>query len=239
MRQAAKIVCAILDELEASAKPGVTTHALDQQAEKLIKKMGAKPAFKGYHGFPAVLCASVNAQVVHGIPSKQTRLDEGDLLKLDFGVSYHGLFADSARTVRIGAVSEEAEKLIAVTKEALARAIGVCVAGARVGDIGHTVQSWVEAHGFSVVKDFHGHGVGRALHEAPTVPNYGLAHSGPQLTPNMTIAIEPMVNAGTDKVEILDDEWTAVTLDRRLSAHFEHTVLITEGQPEVLTLSAS
>ncbi len=235
MREAGRIVCAILDALEAQVKPGVTTGELDAIAEKLIAKNGAKSAFKGYHGFPAVLCASVNQEVVHGIPSKKRTLREGDLLKLDFGVSFKGWFGDSARTVPVGKVSDEAKQLIAVTREALAKAIEVCRPGSRLGAIGHAVQSHAEAHGYSVVRDFTGHGIGRALHEFPSVPNFGKPNSGLTLKPGMTIAIEPMVNLGTAKVEILEDDWTTVTLDGQLSAHFEHTVLITEGEPELLT----
>ncbi len=235
MREAGRIVCAILDALEARVKPGTTTGELDSLAETLIAKNGAKSAFKGYHGFPAVLCASVNHEVVHGIPSKKRALCEGDLLKLDFGVSFTGWFGDSARTVAVGKVTDEATKLIAVTREALAQAIAVCLAGNKLGAIGHAVQTHAEAHGFSVVRDFTGHGIGRALHEFPPVPNYGKPTSGVTLVPGMTIAIEPMVNLGSEKVEILDDDWTTVTLDGRLSAHFEHTVLITEGEPELLT----
>ena len=235
MREAGRIVCAILDALEAKVKPGITTGELDAIAEKLISKNGAKSAFKGYHGFPAVLCASVNQEVVHGIPSKKRALREGDLLKLDFGVSYKGWFGDSARTVPVGKITDEAQQLIAVTKESLMRAIAVCRPGNKLGAIGHAVQSHAEAHGFSVVRDFTGHGIGRALHEFPSVPNYGKPGAGLTLKAGMTIAIEPMVNVGTPKVEILADDWTTVTLDGLLSAHFEHTVLITEGEPELLT----
>ncbi len=238
MREAGRIVCAILDALEEKVKPGITTGELDAIAEKLIAKHHAKSAFKGYHGFPAVLCASVNQEVVHGIPSNKRTLREGDLLKLDFGVSYKGWFGDSARTLAVGKVSEEAKKLIAVTKGALACAVAVCLPGNKLGAIGHAVQSHAEANGFSVVRDFTGHGIGRALHEFPPVPNYGKASAGLTLKPGMTIAIEPMVNVGTAKVEILEDEWTTVTLDRKLSAHFEHTVLITAGGPELLTIAA-
>ncbi len=238
MREAGRIVCEILDELERRVEPGITTGALDAIAAKLIARLGAKSAFKGYHGFPAVLCASVNQEVVHGIPSTRRPLREGDLLKLDFGVSYKGWFGDSARTVPVGKVSEEAAQLVAVTRQALAEAIAVCWAGKKLGDIGHAVQRHAEAHGFSVVRDFTGHGIGRALHEFPSVPNFGRAGTGLTLKPGMSIAIEPMVNAGTEKIEILEDDWTAVTLDGRLSAHFEHTVLITEGAPELLTLHA-
>jgi methionyl aminopeptidase len=238
MRRSAQIVSTILDAMEAAVAPGVTTHALDQLAEKLIAKHGAKPAFKGYHGFPACVCISLNDEVVHGIPSKQKTIAAGDLVKLDFGVVFKGWFADSARTIPVGEVDAESKKLIEVTRLALEKAIAVSTPEHRIGDIGYTVQTWVESQGFNVVRDFHGHGVGRALHEKPAIPNYGEADSGMKLRPGMTIAIEPMVNAGTEKVEVLDDDWTAVTLDRKRSAHFEHTILITEGAPEILTKRA-
>jgi methionyl aminopeptidase len=235
MREAGRIVREILDALEAMAAPGVTTWELDREAENLIRKKGARPAFKGYLGFPAVLCASVNEEVVHGIPSKKRKLREGDLLKLDFGVSYRGFFGDSARTVPIGAVSAEARRLAEATRGALDKAIEAIAPGGRLGDIGAAVQQWVEARGYSVVRDFTGHGIGRALHEAPQVPNYGRAGEGMRLLPGMALAVEPMVNAGTPEVEVLEDDWTAVTLDRKLSAHFEHTVLVTEQGREILT----
>ncbi len=235
MREAGRIVSEILDELERAVAPGVSTWDLDALAEKLIYQKDARPAFKGYHGFPACLCASVNHEVVHGIPSKKRKLQEGDLMKLDFGVVYRGFFGDSARTVPVGKVSPEAKALLDATREALNKGIQAMVPGNRIGDIGHAVQSYVEARGFSVVRDFTGHGIGRHLHEKPEVPNYGQAGSGMKLRPGMVLAVEPMVNQGTYEVELLDDDWTAVTLDNKLSAHFEHTVLITEGGPEVLT----
>lgn len=238
MREAGRIVCEILDELEKAVAPGVTTWELDALAEKLIHQKGARPAFKGYHGFPACLCASVNEEVVHGIPSKTRKLAEGDLMKLDFGVVYKGYFGDSARTVPVGKVSPEARALVEATREALRKAIGAAVPGNRIGDIGHAVQSHVEGRGFSVVRDFVGHGIGKKLHEEPQVPNFGRPGQGMKLRPGMVLAIEPMVNAGTHEVQVLDDDWTAVTLDRKLSAHFEHTVLVTDGGPEVLTRRA-
>lgn len=238
MREAGRIVCEILDELEKAVAPGVTTWELDALAEKLIHQKGARPAFKGYHGFPACLCASVNEEVVHGIPSKTRKLAEGDLMKLDFGVVYKGYFGDSARTVPVGKVSPEARALVEATREALRKAIGAAVPGNRIGDIGHAVQSHVEGRGFSVVRDFVGHGIGKTLHEEPQVPNFGRPGQGMKLRPGMVLAIEPMVNAGTHEVQVLDDDWTAVTLDRKLSAHFEHTVLVTDGGPEVLTRRA-
>jgi methionyl aminopeptidase len=238
MREAGRIVCEILDELEKAVAPGVTTWELDALAEKLIYKKGAKPAFKGYLGFPCCLCASVNDEVVHGIPSKRRKLAEGDLMKLDFGVVYRGFFGDSARTVPVGKVSHAAQALVEATRQALQKGIAAMVPGNRVGDIGHAVQSYVEARGYSVVREFSGHGIGRKLHEKPEVPNYGQAGTGMKLLPGMVLAVEPMVNLGTHEVELLDDDWTAVTLDHKLSAHFEHTILVTDSGPEVLTRRA-
>jgi methionyl aminopeptidase len=235
MRQAGRIVSDILDELEKAVAPGVSTWDLDQLAETLIYKKGAKPAFKGYLGFPSCLCASINEEVVHGIPSKKRKLKEGDLMKLDFGVVYKGFYGDSARTVPVGKVDDSALKLLEATRESLAKGIEAAVAGNRIGDIGHAVQLHVEQRGYSVVRDFVGHGIGKKLHEQPQIPNYGNPGTGRQLRPGMALAIEPMVNAGTFKVELLDDDWTAVTLDRKLSAHFEHTILVTETGPEILT----
>ncbi|RKG79858.1 type I methionyl aminopeptidase [Corallococcus sp. CA049B] len=235
MRDAGRIVCEILDELEKAVAPGVSTWELDVLAEQLIAKKGARSAFKGYHGFPGVLCASVNQEVVHGIPDRKRRLVAGDLVKLDFGVVYRGFFGDSARTVPVGKVTPEAQALVDATWQSLEKAIQVMQPGNRIGDIGHAVQSYVEARGFSVVRDFTGHGIGRKLHEPPQVPNYGQAGSGMKLRPGMVLAVEPMVNQGTPDVEVLEDEWTAVTVDGKLSAHFEHTILISERGPEVLT----
>jgi methionyl aminopeptidase len=235
MRDAGRIVREILDELEKAVAPGVTTWDLDQLAEKLTLKKGAKPAFKGYNGFPCTLCASINHEVVHGIPSKKKKLEVGDLMKLDFGVVYKGFYGDSARTVPVGAVSSQGRALIDATREALDQAISKMVPGNRLGDIGHAVQAYVEARGFSVVRDFVGHGIGRRLHEPPHVPNFGKPGTGLELRRGMVLAIEPMVNAGTFEVEVLDDDWTAVTQDGKLSAHFEHTILVTAEGPEVLT----
>lgn len=235
MRDAGRIVSEILDELEKAVSPGVSTWELDRLAEGLIYKKGAKPAFKGYLGFPASLCASINHEVVHGIPSKKRKLVPGDLMKLDFGVVYRGYYGDAARTVPVGEVSPQAMALVEATRESLARAITAVVSGNRIGDIGHAVQSFVEPCGFSVVRDFVGHGIGKKLHEQPQIPNFGEPGTGMKLRPGMVLAIEPMVNLGTPQVEILDDDWTAVTVDRKLSAHFEHTVVVTENGPEVLT----
>jgi methionyl aminopeptidase len=235
MREAGRIVCEILDELQRSVAPGVSTWELDRLAESLIYKKGAKPAFKGYLGFPCCLCASVNYEVVHGIPSKKRKLEEGDLIKLDFGVVFKGYYGDSARTLPVGPVSDEAKALIDATRESLEKGISAVVGGNRIGDIGYAVQSVVEPRGFSVVRDFVGHGIGKKLHEQPQIPNFGEPGTGMKLREGMVLAIEPMVNAGTFQVEMMEDEWTAVTLDRRLSAHFEHTVVVTDNGPEVLT----
>lgn len=238
MREAGRIVSEILDALEKAVAPGVTTWDLDALSEKLIYEKGARPAFKGYQGFPACLCASVNHEVLHGIPSKRRRLQEGDLMKLDFGVVYRGFFGDSARTVPVGKVTVEAQALVDATRQALHKGIQAMVVGNRVGDIGHAVQRYVEQRGYSVVRDFTGHGIGRHLHEPPEVPNHGRPGSGMKLRPGMVLAVEPMVNQGTDEVAVLEDDWTAVTVDNKLSAHFEHTVLITERGPEILTRSS-
>jgi len=239
MRDAGRIVSEILDELEKAVAPGVSTWELDQLAEGLIHKKGAKPAFKGYLGFPCSLCASINYEVVHGIPSKKRKLAPGDLMKLDFGVVYRGYYGDAARTVPVGEVSAEARTLIETTRQSLSNAISAVVNGNRIGDIGYAVQSFVETKGFAVVRDFVGHGIGKKLHEQPQVPNFGEPGTGMKLRPGMVLAIEPMVNLGTHQVEILDDDWTAVTLDRKLSAHFEHTVVLTENGPEILTRQAA
>src|SRR4051812_34066291 len=220
MREAGRIVCEVLDALEQACAPGVSTADLDKLAYDETVKRRAKPAFKGYLGFPCSLCASVNDEVVHGIPSKTRVLKEGDLMKLDFGVSFRGWFGDSARTVPIGQVSEEGRRVIDVTREALKQGIAAARSGHRGGDVGAAVQRYVETHGCSVVRDLTGHGIGRKLHEEPRVPNFGDPGTGMLLKAGMTIAIEPMVNAGTHKVEELDDDWTIVTMDHRVSAHF-------------------
>jgi methionyl aminopeptidase len=235
MREAGRIVAEILDALERAVAPGVTTWDLDQLSERLIHEKGAQPAFKGYRGFPSCLCTSINHEVVHGIPSRKRKLEPGDLVKLDFGVVYQGFYGDSARTLPVGEVSPEAQALLDATRESLEAGIQAAVAGNHIGDIGHAVQSYVEARGFSVVRDFVGHGIGRRLHEEPQIPNYGTPGSKMKLLPGMVLAIEPMVNAGTWEVETLDDDWTAVTLDGKLSSHWEHTVLVTDQGPEVLT----
>ena len=234
MHQACRIVVDTLDALEEAAKPGVSTQELDKIARRRIEGAGARPAFLGYRGYPATLCASINDEVVHGIPSER-RLREGDIVGLDLGCVKDGLFGDAARTVAIGRVSAEAERLMQVTREALRLAIEQCRPDKRVGDLGHAVQSHAEAHGYSVVRDFVGHGIGRKLHEAPQVPNYGRPGTLESLRPGMVLAVEPMINAGTAAVDVLEDGWTALTRDHKLSAHFEHSVAITEGEPIVLS----
>jgi methionyl aminopeptidase len=229
------LVARVLKELAASVRPGVTTKHLDELAEKRLREAGALPAFKGYHGYPATICASVNEQVVHGIPNDRP-LTEGDIVSIDMGAKLDGFFGDSAVTVPVGRVTPEAERLLEVTKTALDRAVATVKAGARVSDIGAAVQSYVEANGFSVVREFVGHGIGTALHEEPQIPNYGTAGRGPRLAEGMTLAIEPMVNAGKPAVKVLGDGWTAVTKDKALSAHFEHTVVVTGEGCRILTL---
>jgi methionyl aminopeptidase len=234
MRTANVLVADVLAELAAMVKPGVTTAELDAAAEMLVRAGGAEPAFKGYRGYPATLCASVNEQVVHGIPSDRT-LIEGDIISLDMGVKLNGFYGDSAVTVPVGRVSADVLKLLRVTQEALQRGIEQVRLGGRVSDIGHAVQGHVEANGFSVVREFVGHGIGSSLHEEPQIANYGEPGRGPRLAEGMVLAIEPMVNMGRPAVRVLSDGWTAVTRDGSLSAHFEHTVAVTKQGPLVLT----
>jgi methionyl aminopeptidase len=225
----------VLTALASKVAPGVSTAELDELAEDLIADAGATAAFKGYHGYPATICASINDEVIHGIPSGRRLLQEGDIVSIDVGVSVGGYFGDSAITVPVGAVSEEAARLLRVTEESLWKAIDRARSGARVSDIGHAVQRHVEAHGFSVVREFVGHGIGQRMHEEPQIPNYGEPGRGPRLAEGMVLAIEPMVNAGKPAVKVLSDGWTAVTRDNSLSAHFEHTVAVTAGEPWILT----
>ena len=234
MRPANVLVADVLVELRGMVAPGVTTADLDRYAEKRVRAAGGVPAFKGYHGFPATLCISVNEEVIHGIPGPRA-LCEGDVVSIDLGVVLGGFFGDAAVTVPVGRVSGEAAELLRVTEESLYLGIERARVGGRVSDIGHAVQRHVEAHGFSVVREFVGHGVGHALHEEPQVPNFGPAGRGPRLTEGMTLAIEPMVAMGKAAVKVLGDGWTAVTKDRSLAAHFEHTVAITSAGPVILT----
>ena len=235
MRDAGAIVAGTLRLLAQAAKAGVSTAELDALAAGELVKKKAKPAFLGYHGFPASLCVSINQEVVHGIPSPKRRLSDGDIVGLDFGCIVGGFFADAAVTVSVGKIPASTQKLLDVTRESLGMAIDRVQDGARLGDVSAAVQKHVEANGFSVVRDFVGHGIGRALHEDPPVPNFGKAGTGLRLSPGMVIAIEPMVNAGGTEVETLSDGWTAVTKDGSLSAHFEHTIALTEKGPEILT----
>jgi methionyl aminopeptidase len=237
MREAGRIVAIVLNTLEDAIRPGVTTWDLDVIAEGVTAKLGGIPAFKGYQGFPASICASVNEELVHGIPSASRVLKEGDIVTIDFGASYQGYFGDSAVTLMVGTVSEPARRLLQVTEESLAGAIGQAHAGKHVSDLSKTVQTHVEANGFSVVRQYVGHGIGVRMHEEPPIPNYFDADRAidPMLQPGMVLAIEPMVNQGSSETTVLDDEWTVVTSDRMLSAHFEHSVAITENGPEILT----
>src|SRR5262245_36103803 len=235
MREAGRLVGEVLAELAAHVAPGVTTADLDRIAERRIAQAGATAAFKGYHGYPATICVSINDEVIHGIPSGRRVLTEGDIVSIDVGASLDGYFADSALTLPVGQVSEDAATLLRVTEEALYKAIDRARPGGRVSDIGHAVQQHVEAYGFSVVREFVGHGIGQQMHEEPQVPNYGEPGRGPRLTEGMVLAIEPMVNAGRPAVKVLADGWTAVTRDNSLSAHFEHTVAVTANGPWILT----
>jgi methionyl aminopeptidase len=234
MARACKIVVDTLDLLEAAARPGVSTKELDTLAREAIVKAGAKPAFLGYRGYPATLCISVNEEIVHGIPGPK-KLREGDIVGLDLGCIVDGFFGDAARTVAVGKASDEAERLMKVTREALLAGIDVCRPGKRIGDIGHAVQTHAESFGYSVVRDFVGHGIGTSLHEEPQVPNYGPAGRRERLVPGMCLAIEPMVNLGRPEVEVLADGWTAVTRDGSLSAHFELSIAVTEQGPWILS----
>jgi methionyl aminopeptidase len=239
MREAGRHVGEILEELVALVQPGITTKELDRFAEKKLLERGLVSSFKGYDPYglppyPGVICVSVNEEIVHGIPGSRT-IEAGDVVSLDFGVSLDGFHGDSAVTVTVGEPDPKRQELVDVTRSSLEKAIEQMREGRRLSDIGHAVQSTVEPHGFSVVRDFAGHGIGRRMHEAPWIPNYGAPGRGPRLVAGMVFAIEPMVNIGGPEVRILDDEWTAVTADGSISAHFEHTVLVTEGEPEVLT----
>ncbi len=235
MREASLVVAEILDVVCENVAPGISTWDLDKIAAAEIERHKVKSAFLGYYDYPAVLCTSVNEVIVHGIPRKDVVLADGDIISIDFGVFKHGFCGDHARTVAVGTISPEKQKLVEVTRECLERAIDLCYPGNRLGDLGAAVQEYAELNGYSVVRSFVGHGIGRAMHEDPPVPNYGRAHTGKRLKSGLVIAIEPMVNAGAHDVEVLEDNWTAVTRDRRLSAHFEHTIAVTEDGPWVLS----
>jgi len=235
MSEAGKIVKLILEELKSSAKPGVTTADLEKKAVEIIKKSNARSAFHGYRGFPGVICTSLNEQVVHGIPGDR-ELCSGDILSIDVGIEKNGYYADSAITVPVGdKLSEKARSLVEITEKALFLGIKKAVEGNRLFDISNAIQTFAESHGYGVVRGFVGHGIGKNLHEDPEVPNFGKQGTGIRLKSGMVLAIEPMINEGSYEVEILSDGWTAVTKDRKLSAHFEHTVAITDGEARILT----
>ncbi len=235
MHRAGLVVWDVLSSLRAMVAPGVSTMDLEKFAERRTAEHRARPAFKGYRGFPCVLCTSVNNEIVHGIPSAARKLKDGEIVSLDFGVQLDGYYGDAAVTVPVGKIAPELEKLLRVTRESLDRAIAQVRLGNRLSDISHAVQSWVEENGFSVVREFVGHGIGTVMHEDLQVPNYGEPGHGPRLQEGMTLAIEPMVNAGRPAVRVLDDHWTAVTVDGSYSAHFEHTVAVTSNGPSILT----
>lgn len=236
MEAAARVVAETLEALDKAVAVGLTTLELDRIAEEYIRKQGAVPAFKGYSGYPATICASVNNEVIHGIPSGKRKLEDGDIVGVDVGAVLDGYIGDAARTFAVGKVAQEAGRLMRVTRESLIKGIEQARDGNRVSDIGHAVQSHVEAAGYSVVRKFAGHGIGKSLHEKPEVANYGLPGRGPRLRSGMTLAIEPMVNAGGEDVKVLDDGWTVVTTDGKLSAHFEHTVVVTPEGGRPLTV---
>ena len=235
MQEAGRVVAAVIEALTGTVKPGVTTGELDEVADKELKKHGAVSAFKGYRGFPASICTSINEEVVHGIPGSRI-LKSGDIISLDVGAILDGFYADAAVTLPVGKISAEAQKLVETTRGALQAGIAVARSGARLGDISAAIQSYVESRNFSVVKEYVGHGVGRDLHEDPQIPNFGIAGEGPLLRKGMTLALEPMVNAGDWRTKVADNKWTVSTIDGRLSAHFEHTIVITDGSPEILTM---
>jgi methionyl aminopeptidase len=235
IRKACLIVADVLEGIRGEVRPGVTTQALDEFAERLILAAGAKPAFKGYRGYPKTLCTSVNNEVIHGIPSKGAVLKQGDIISIDVGTIVDGFYGDAAITLPVGMITPEAERLMRVTEESLHRGIAQAQVGNRLYDISHAVQRHVESNGYSVVREFVGHGIGRSLHEDPQLPNFGAAGQGPRLKPGMVLAIEPMVNVGGSATIIQADNWTAVTVDGSLSAHFEHTIAVMPDGPWILT----
>ena len=235
MRDAGRIVGQTLAVIKKAISPGITTQELDHIAEQFIRRAGGVPAFKGYCWFPASICSSINEQVVHGIPGPR-QLKDGDVISIDIGVKLNRYYGDAAITVPVGEVDAEILKLLSVTEQALNKGIEQAIKGNRLSDISHAVQLHAEAYGYGVVRDYVGHGIGQRMHEDPQIPNYGPPGRGPLLKSGMTLAIEPMINYGTPDVEVLADDWTVVTVDRKISAHFEHTVAITEGEPEILTL---
>jgi len=235
MRQAGKIVGSVLEILSHQVKPGMTTKELDVIAAKEVANLGAKPSFKGYHGFPATICVSVNDEIVHGIPGERV-LREGDIVSLDFGAIFDGFQGDAAVTVGVGKIAPEAKRLMETTKGSLEAGIAAASPGATLGDISATIQDYAESRGYSVVREYTGHGIGREMHEDPQIPNFGLPGTGPVLKKGMTLALEPMVNTGDWRTRLGNDHWTVLTADGSLSAHFEHTIVITDTEPEVLTM---
>lgn len=236
MREAGNILAIVHDELEKLIEPGISTMHLNKYAEKRIREFGCIPSFLDYNGYPASLCVSVNDEVVHGIPNKKRMLQEGDIVSLDCGVIYEGYQSDAARTYAVGTISEESQRLIDVTKQSFFEGIKFAKAGNHLYDISKAIQQYVESNGFSVVRDLVGHGIGKDLHEEPQIPNFKQIGRGVRLKPGMTLAIEPMINAGTYDVWFLDDDWTVVTRDGKYSSHYENTILITEGEPELLSV---
>lgn len=236
MKEACKVTGEVLRNLEGFIRPGISTQDINAFVEDAIARYDMKPTFKGYAGFPAGACVSVNEEIVHGIPSSKRILREGDIVSIDTGATYKGYCSDAARTYAVGEISDDARKLIDVTQQSFFEGIKFAVADKRLHDIGHAVQVYAEANGMGVIRDYTGHGVGRSLHEDPQIPNYGTPGTGPKLKPGMTLAIEPMLTQGSYGTEVLDNEWTVITDDRLLSAHYENTVVITEGEPEILTL---
>jgi methionyl aminopeptidase len=234
MRESGKILAYVHEVLRDAVKPGITTQELDELAEKEIKRHGAEAAFKGYNGFPASICASINEEVVHGIPGLKT-VKDGDIISIDIGTIYKGYYADAAKTHPVGNINKEIQRLIDVTRQSFYEGIQYCKKGYRLSDISHAIQQYVESNGFSVVRDLVGHGIGQNMHEDPQIPNYGRPGRGPRLEEGMVLAIEPMVNMGTYNVETLQDNWTVITLDNKPSAHYEHTVAITKDGPIILT----
>ena len=238
MQESGRIVALAHEAIKKAIKPGITTGELDKIAETVIRENGAVPSFKGYHGYPASICASVNDQVIHGIPGV-TILKEGDIISIDIGAFKNGYHGDAARTHPVGKVSEKALELIKVTEESFFEGLKYCKVGYRLSDVSNAIQVYAEEKGFSVVRDFVGHGIGRQMHEDPPIPNYGAPGRGPRLENGMALAIEPMINSGDFRVRVLEDEWTVVTIDKSLSAHYENTVIITDGEPMLITCSKS
>ena len=236
MRESCRLLAIVHKELEQSIRPGITTKDIDIMGEELIHKLGCIPNFKNYNGYPASICVSVNDEVVHGIPSKKRVLQEGDIVSLDAGLIYKGYHSDAARTHAVGKISPEAQKLIDVTRESFFAGIKMAKAGNRLYDISNAIDAYIKPHGYGIVRELVGHGIGTSLHEDPQIPNYAQKRKGIKLEPGMTLAVEPMINMGGAEVEFLDDDWTVVTEDGSYSAHYENTILITNGEPEILTL---